>query len=429
MELVKLDNSLFSTKVGYKLPGTARSQMQAFLEIGGESSASFCELEIDKSKFLNTDAGFIVEKAFRFVGSDGIGPLEKALPGRTASETLSYTRSDTMYFVKHTESADCRFIFFDFVPIADQQSEKSFLLYKTGNNEILASLLESSESPQGGFWYGQHIYPAHSISSDMDDQIHISDVLWRTIGQHTFDFLAPGNLSKYKEFRVKPKRGVLLSGSPGTGKTVLSRMVIREALQKGLNVVFLDPQTVKTRHMRFSDLYRFAVRRAPVIILIDDIDLFFSDRDFAEGHNMLGEMLQALDGVHSLDGIVALATTNHFDKLDPALVRPGRFDVHLVIEPLKGAAAIEPLMQKQMPEPIRISGETLSLLEDRTPAELVEYCNRYKLALISDEKDFEWSEQRFRKIIASVQAERSNQDQDCGASDNDGEQRPTLRGV
>jgi cell division protease FtsH len=151
------------------------------------------------------------------------------------------------------------------------------------------------------------------------------------------DFLR--SASRFKEIGAKIPKGVLLVGPPGTGKTLLARAVAGEAGVPFLSVTGSDfmEMFVGVGASRVRDLFQTARKQAPAIIFIDEIDSIGRKRGagLGGGHDereqTLNQMLAEMDGFESTEGVVMMAATNRPDILDPALLRPGRFDRQIVV--------------------------------------------------------------------------------------------------
>ncbi|EKD64341.1 MAG: hypothetical protein ACD_51C00023G0002 [uncultured bacterium] len=152
------------------------------------------------------------------------------------------------------------------------------------------------------------------------------------------DFLK--NPSKYTQMGAKIPRGVILVGAPGTGKTLLARAVAGEAGVPFFNISgseFVE-MFVGVGASRVRDLFKKAKRNAPCIIFIDEIDAVGRHRGagMGGGHDereqTLNQILTEMDGFEQDTNIIVMAATNRPDVLDPALLRPGRFDRRVVID-------------------------------------------------------------------------------------------------
>ena len=162
------------------------------------------------------------------------------------------------------------------------------------------------------------------------------------------DFLS--NPAKYQAMGAKIPRGVLLVGPPGTGKTLLARAVAGEAGVPFFSISGSDfvEMFVGVGASRVRDLFAQAKEAAPAIIFIDEIDAVGRQRGagLGGGHDereqTLNQMLVEMDGFETNDSVIMIAATNRVDILDPALLRPGRFDRQIVVDrpDLKGREQI-----------------------------------------------------------------------------------------
>lgn len=151
------------------------------------------------------------------------------------------------------------------------------------------------------------------------------------------DFLH--NPGKYTKIGAKLPKGALLVGPPGTGKTLLAKAVAGEAHVPFYSLSGSDfvEMFVGVGASRVRDLFKNAAENAPCIIFIDEIDAIGRSRDSRMGGNdereqTLNQLLSEMDGFESSKGLLVLAATNRPEILDPALLRPGRFDRRVVVE-------------------------------------------------------------------------------------------------
>ena len=158
--------------------------------------------------------------------------------------------------------------------------------------------------------------------------------------------------ARFKEIGAKIPKGVLLVGPPGTGKTLLARAVAGEAGVPFLSVSGSDfmEMFVGVGASRVRDLFQTARKQAPAIVFVDEIDSIGRKRGagLGGGHDereqTLNQMLSEMDGFDSAEGVVMIAATNRPDILDPALLRPGRFDRQIVV-PLPDLDERLPILQ------------------------------------------------------------------------------------
>ena len=165
--------------------------------------------------------------------------------------------------------------------------------------------------------------------------------------QEVVDFLE--NPGKYTTIGAKLPKGALLVGPPGTGKTLLAKAVAGEAKCPFFSISGSDfvEMFVGVGASRVRDLFEEAKKNAPCIIFIDEIDAIGKSRDNSYNSNdereqTLNQLLAEMDGFDSSKGILILAATNRPEVLDPALLRPGRFDRRIIVErpDLKGRVEI-----------------------------------------------------------------------------------------
>ncbi|MBI5741957.1 MAG: ATP-dependent metallopeptidase FtsH/Yme1/Tma family protein [Nitrospirae bacterium] len=156
--------------------------------------------------------------------------------------------------------------------------------------------------------------------------------------EETIEFLK--NPQKFKKLGAKVPKGVLLIGPPGTGKTLLARAIAGEAGVPFYSISaseFIE-MFVGVGASRVRDMFKKAKANPPSIIFIDEIDAVGRTRGagFGGGHDereqTLNQLLSELDGFEPHEEVIVIAATNRPDVLDPALLRPGRFDRHVVID-------------------------------------------------------------------------------------------------
>jgi len=203
------------------------------------------------------------------------------------------------------------------------------------------------------------------------------------------DFLK--NPKKYTALGGKIPKGVLLVGPPGTGKTLLAKAVAGEAAVPFFTISGSDfvEMFVGVGASRVRDLFRQAREKAPCIVFIDEIDAVGRARgktQFQGGNdereNTLNQLLVEMDGFSTDKGVILMAATNRPDILDSALLRPGRFDRQISIDPpdLKGRAQIFKVHLKKL----KLSDEvTPEILSEMTPgfagADIANICNEAAL--------------------------------------------------
>ena len=175
---------------------------------------------------------------------------------------------------------------------------------------------------------------------------------------------------RYTEIGAKLPKGALLVGPPGTGKTLLAKAVAGEAKVPFFSLsgsAFVE-MYVGVGASRVRDLFKQAQQMAPCIIFIDEIDAIGKSRDNQMGGNdereqTLNQLLAEMDGFESNKGLVLLAATNRPEILDPALLRPGRFDRRIIVEKpdLKGRVEVLKVHSKDVKMDETVNLEEIAL--------------------------------------------------------------------
>ena len=198
---------------------------------------------------------------------------------------------------------------------------------------VMAMRQQNAQGGQGGM---SRFGKARTVQGDGTVKVTFADVAGadeeKAELQELVDFLR--NPQKYIDLGARIPKGVLLVGPPGTGKTLLAKAVAGEAGVKFLSISGSDfvELYVGVGASRVRDLFDQAKKEAPAIVFIDEIDAVGRQRGagLGGGHDereqTLNQLLVEMDGFASNEGVIVMAATNRQDILDPALLRPGRFD-------------------------------------------------------------------------------------------------------
>ena len=177
--------------------------------------------------------------------------------------------------------------------------------------------------------------------------IEIPDVKWDDVGglEEVKQVLKENvvyplkNPDLYEKFNIKPPRGILLYGPPGCGKTLLAKAVARES---GANFIAVRGPEILSKWVGESEkaireIFKKARQHAPAVVFFDEIDAIAPVRgygaDSGVSEKVVAQLITEMDGIKGLSNVVVLAATNRPDLLDPALLRPGRFDKLVYVPP------------------------------------------------------------------------------------------------
>lgn len=221
------------------------------------------------------------------------------------------------------------------------------------------------------------------------------------------------NPESFKRLGVKPPRGVLLYGPPGCGKTLLARAV---ATESEANFISIKGPEVLSKWVGESEkavreVFRRARQAAPAIIFFDEIDAIAPARGTGVGDShvterVISQFLTEIDGIQALKDVVVLAATNRPDLIDPAFLRPGRFDRHILVYAPDAAARLEifRIYTKGMPLEKDVKLEELVKATDRFAGSDIEACCREAAlaALEENMKATKVSRKHFMKAIQEM---------------------------
>ncbi|KAM5156806.1 mitochondrial inner membrane m-AAA protease component AFG3L2 [Mantella aurantiaca] len=229
------------------------------------------------------------------------------------------------------------------------------------------------------------------------------------------------NPKQYQDLGAKIPKGAVLTGPPGTGKTLLAKATAGEASVPFITVngsEFLE-MFVGVGPARVRDLFSMARKHAPCILFIDEIDAVGRKRgrgNFGgqnEQENTLNQLLVEMDGFNTTTNVVVLAGTNRPDILDPALMRPGRFDRQIYIGPpdIKGRASIfkvhlRPLKLDSTLDKEALSRKMAALTPGFSGADIANVCNEAALIAarhLSDSINQKHFEQAIERVIGGLE--------------------------
>jgi transitional endoplasmic reticulum ATPase len=222
----------------------------------------------------------------------------------------------------------------------------------------------------------------------------VPNVSWNDIGglEHVKELLSeavewPLRYSEsFKRIGVEAPKGVLLYGPPGTGKTLLAKAIANESEANFITVKGSDilSKWYGESEKHIAEIFKKARQVAPVIIFLDELDALAPVRGSAEGEphvteRIVNQLLSELDGLEELRGVVIIGATNRPDIIDPALLRPGRFD-EMILVPVpdpKTRSEIFKVHTKKMALADDVNtGELVRITENFTGADIAAVCKK-----------------------------------------------------
>ena len=219
------------------------------------------------------------------------------------------------------------------------------------------------------------------------------------------------NPEAFQRMGIRPIKGILLVGAPGTGKTMLAKAV---ATEREANFISIKGPELLSKYVGESEkatreIFRKARMAAPCILFIDEIDSIASargadDSDSVVTQRVVDTLLTEMDGLEGAKNIIVLAATNRPDILDPAILRPGRFDkiIEIPIPSLDTRLAILKVHTKRMPLAKDVSLEDIAkATEDYTGAEIENVCREAGMYAIRDQK-LNVTKSHFEKALIDI---------------------------
>ncbi|MGC8672951.1 MAG: CDC48 family AAA ATPase [Thermoplasmata archaeon] len=201
---------------------------------------------------------------------------------------------------------------------------------------------------------------------------------------------------KFKKMGIRPPKGILLYGPPGTGKTLLAKAV---ATESEMNFISIKGPEVLSKWVGESEkaireIFKKAKQSAPAIVFLDEIDSiaprrgYYSDSGVTE--RIVNQLLTSMDGIENMEGIVIIGSTNRPDIIDPALLRPGRFDRLVYIPPPDKETRFKILQVHTRKMPIADDVDLKKIadrLENYVGADIENICREAGMFAIRDNRD------------------------------------------
>ena len=338
------------------------------------------------------------------VGADGAGRRLRRRRFEVGADELLID-VDAIYLCQATgdRGQGVRYVIVDIRPRDDigTGSSDAVLVCRHSEFKAVAALLKVGGSG-GSIWRGASLEESSPILSLHEENYVFDPALLSRLRHETVGFLRGDVAETLRNWGVPPKNGIVLYGEPGNGKTILTRICAKYALEAGMDVAIIEGRR-QSRVSRSRDVLgigdelRRAAARSPALLIFEDIDLHCQKRGAsdvgaanpqAESQQPLAEILDFLDGVEPTDGYVLLASTNVVKDLDQALIRPGRIDVTVEVQQPTAEQRAEALarMVDAGPQPVPDPSRAADLLVGVSFAALAEVSRRYKVAAAHNPK-------------------------------------------
>ncbi|RLE59296.1 MAG: AAA family ATPase, partial [Thermoprotei archaeon] len=217
----------------------------------------------------------------------------------------------------------------------------------------------------------------------------------------------------FERMGIKPPKGILLYGPPGCGKTLLAKAVATESEANFISIKGPEifSKWVGESERAIREVFRKARQVAPCVIFLDEIDAIAPIRGLGYGDSMVTErvvsqLLTEIDGIEKLDGVVVIAATNRPDIVDPALLRPGRFDRLVYVPPpdQRGRLEILKIHTKNMPLADDVDLEEIAkITEGFSGADLEVLCREAGLYALREDINAKYVAKRhFEKALKKI---------------------------
>ena len=363
---------------------------------------------------METLEKFMESEGFNFVGElnfDTHGnsiPPEKS-PWYVQGKETSFTTTGFLYFESMTKKRKENMAFFLYADL--ERGGASITCYSTNTNrskDIINNLKRYARGHnclRGAKLKDINMISASFSEVETDDKYTWDNYYYPESIKKLFDLEVLGfinNVKKYNACGIN-KRGMILFGRAGTGKTTIGNIICR--LIPNHTVIWITPEILSENNYKtifsIKSLYQLADFLSPCIILLEDLDLFSQDREKGGDIISLGALMNVLDGINSISNSVTIGTTNRLESIEKALRnRPGRFDRIVEIPSLSKELRIK--MFKERLSKWKMSDDVLDYLvektNDWTGAEIQELINSLNLKHIGSKRktmkvDKKWAEE------------------------------------